>query len=453
MQPGIETETSRILAAAELWVRADRLTARDAPPGLREGRRPVPARTEQVATAAQAPVPTSAEPPGEPLLVAGWEDGYAACAPHVAGDDLGCHRCPSELVARVLRARGPIDEVCPFGVRLLAFPAPAGSVSSVAVLRIGVPQPGDADLPDLGALRRAARRLRDPAGLATWQAEQRSRGAGRHRIAAATLAQVTASGEAFQHRYDALARNRGHARSDGAGEGDGATLRSLAQEVRREADAAGTRAAHELHDTAAQSMISAHRFLEAAGTSLDQAQADVARGHVQSAQERLLAAIHEVRSVINTLVPPGLEELGPAGALEIYVREHVPGDVTVRLESRLPRLDGWLEGDLFAMTTEAIGNAIRHGRPSTLRIELQALHQRGIISVIDNGTGFDPARVRDEGGKATGLSRITRRAALLGGEVVVSSRPGAGTTIRISVPITGPPGRPDAVAPASGATA
>ncbi len=128
------------------------------------------------------------------------------------------------------------------------------------------------------------------------------------------MTQVTATGEAFQRRYAALARSRD------AG-GDAASLSSLAREVRREAEAGRTRAAHELHDTAAQSMISAHRFLEAAGTSLDRAQTDAAGDHLRAAQERLLTAIHEVRSVLNTLVPPGLEELGPAGALEIYLRD------------------------------------------------------------------------------------------------------------------------------------
>ncbi len=107
------------------------------------------------------------------------------------------------------------------------------------------------------------------------------------------------------------------------------------------------------------------------------------------------------------------------------------------------------------MTTEAISNAVRHGRPSRLRIQLRASRERGIISVVDDGVGFDPAVVLDGHGQATGLSRITRHAAWLGGEVAVSSRAGEGTTVRISVPTTQPdaPGRPDALTPASGATA
>ncbi len=178
MQPGIETQTSRILAAAEFWVRADRSTTRDARLGLSEVRGANPARSGPGATAPETSSPGSAQPPPDgPLLVAGWEDGYPACAPHVGIDDVGCHRCPIELVTHVLRSRRSIDEVCPFGIHLLAFPAPAGSLSSVAVLRIGVAQPGGPGLPGGGALRCAVRRLRDPAGLAGWEAEQRSRGA------------------------------------------------------------------------------------------------------------------------------------------------------------------------------------------------------------------------------------------------------------------------------------
>ncbi len=438
MQPGTETDTSRILAAAELWVRSG---DPDTPDG-----RGLPDRAIPVAEP-WMPHGIGAQP--RLVMVAGWEDSYPGCAPFVAVDDgAGCRRCPLGVVGRTLQTGRPISELCPYGVRMLAFPAPAGSRSSAAVLRIGVPQGDDTDLPEMLALRAATRRLRDPAGLAGWQADQRVRGAERRRTAAAALAQMIATTEEFHRLYTAADRDR--ATSEQAV----TRLDSLARDTLREAEAARIRVAHELHDTAAQSMISAHRFLEAARASLAATQPDTAERHLDAAQERLLGAIHEVRSILNALVPPGLEELGLANALEILVRDRVPAGIAVEVTGQLPRLESWLESDLFAMAAEAITNAIAHAHARTLRIGLRASRGRSIITVTDDGIGFNSAVIRRKTDQGMGLMGMTRRAGWLGGRVDVTSRPGEGTTIRISVPIAEAeaPARPDAAAPAPGAS-
>ncbi len=427
MLPGIDAQITDILAAAELW-----------------------AATDDGTTAGGAPA-------GGPLLVAGREDAHPPCLPHVdEPGGAGCRVCPRPLVALAMTSRRAMHDVCPFGIRMLAFPAPAGSRSSVGVLRIGVPRPDDPDLPDGRAMLGAARSLRRRSSLAAWLAGQRAHEARRLRTVTAALAQAIASGEAFERRYAALARQPRD--SDEGADTRGPSISAVA----REAHATRIRAAHELHDTAAQSMIGAHRHLDAGGVSLDRGDAAAAREQLETGQAHLLQAIRETRAVLNTLVPPGLEELGPGGALEIYVREHVASEIAVTFGGRLPRCEDWLEHELFAMAVEAIDNAIAHAAPSSLRIDLRATDGRVIITVSDDGTGFDPTAVRADRGE-TGLTRLPSRAAWLGGQVDVSSQPGTGTTVRISVPIAGPgapgsvdtgaPAPVDTLAPASGATA
>jgi len=438
MQPGRDTETSRILAAAELW-------ARTGDPGVPDDHG-LP-DCEVMPAGRAIPDDEARQPPL--VMVAGWEDSYPGCAPFVAVDGgADCRRCPLAVVEQTLLTRRPVRELCPYGVRMLAFPAPAGSRSSAAVLRIGVPEGSEADLPETAALRAAIRQLRTPEGLATWQAEQRVHGAERRRTAAAALAQMIATTEEFHRLYTAADRDRA------SSEEVVNRLDSLARDTLREAEAARTRVAHELHDTAAQSMISAHRFLEAARASLAAAQPDTAERHLDAAQERLLAAIHETRSILTTLVPPGLEELGLANALEILVRDRVPAGVAVEVSGQLPRMESWLESDLFAMAAEAVVNAIAHADAATLRIGLRASRGRSIITVTDDGIGFNPAVIRSKTDRGMGLMGISRRAAWLGGRVDVTSRPGDGTTIRISVPIaeSEAPARLDAAAPAPGAS-
>ena len=288
MQQGPEADTNRVLAGAEHWVRLDGASSAAQPSGERPG---------QLDPAGEGPL----------VMVAGWEDGHPACAPFVAADGgEACRGCPVALVAGVLRSGRAATDRCPYGIRMLAFPAPAGSRDAVGVLRLGTPESSEADLPSGRAILRAARRLRTVDGLMAWQAEQRARGAERRRTAAAALAQMIATTEEFHRLWTAADRDRVSV------ENSMSRLDTLARETLRESEESRVGVAHSLHDNAAQSMVSAHRFLEAARASLAGPRPEAAGRHLDAAQERLLAAIKEIRTVLNNLVPPGLEELGLA---------------------------------------------------------------------------------------------------------------------------------------------
>jgi signal transduction histidine kinase len=315
------------------------------------------------------------------------------------------------------------------GIPLLAFPAPLGSRDSAVVLRLDGEGESSEAAADWRAVLAAARRLRSRGGLVAWQAEQRARAAERRRTAAAALAKMVATAEEFQRLSTLTGRDRRSSASSAS------RLDGLARETQREAEVARTRIAHQLHDTAAQSMVGAHRFLAAAQTALDASDTGRASRHLEAADGALTSAIREVRHVLNTLVPPGLEELGIANALRIYVRDNVPAGIAAGVTGDLPRIDGWLEAGLFAVATEAISNAVRHAQPTTIGIDLQATHGSAMITVTDDGIGFDPAAASRRSEQGMGLVGLTRRASSIGGRVDLTSRPGSGTTIRISVPL------------------
>src|SRR5438105_6392286 len=88
------------------------------------------------------------------------------------------------------------------------------------------------------------------------------------------------------------------------------------------------------------------------------------------------------------------------------------------------------------MVAEAVSNAIRHGWPSQIRIELGERRGRAVLVVVDDGAGFDPGVIgrRSDGG-GLGLVGLTRQASWLGGKASVVSRPGGGSTIRIAIPM------------------
>jgi signal transduction histidine kinase len=106
------------------------------------------------------------------------------------------------------------------------------------------------------------------------------------------------------------------------------------------------------------------------------------------------------------------------------------------LEGDLPRLDDWVEQGLYGMTVEALTNAVRHSQARSIHADLKVTRGRAIVTVQDDGLGFDPAaaeRRRARGG--LGLLGISRQARWLGGSSSIRSQPGSGTLVRISIPI------------------
>jgi signal transduction histidine kinase len=243
---------------------------------------------------------------------------------------------------------------------------------------------------------------------------------------------MIATTEEFHRLYTAADRDRASV------ENSMTRLDTLARETLRESEESRVAVAHALHDTAGQSAVAAHRFLEAARASVNSARPEQAVRNLDEAQETLLTTIKEIRAVLNNLVPPGLEELGLTKALQRYVEEFVPDAIAAEIAGELPRAEYWLEAGLFAMTAEAVNNAVQHGRPAHIKIDLRASRGRGIITVTDDGVGFDPAAAHRRTLEGMGLIGMQRRAGWLGGRVDIVSRQGTGTTISITVPLEDP---------------
>jgi signal transduction histidine kinase len=213
-------------------------------------------------------------------------------------------------------------------------------------------------------------------------------------------------------------------------------LDRLARATLRAKDDERARIAHQIHDTAAQSMVSAFRFLEAARTASAAAGIEEDR-RVAAASERLVAAIGEVRAVLARLLPPGLEELGLAHALESQLLQSAGADgIETRLAGELPRMEPWVEQAIYGMAAEAISNAIRHGSPRSIRVDLREVRNRAIITIDDDGRGFDPGQVVRSASSGLGLLGMSRQASWLGGSARVKSQVGGGSHVRISIPLT-----------------
>ena len=86
-----------------------------------------------------------------------------------------------------------------------------------------------------------------------------------------------------------------------------------------------------------------------------------------------------------------------------------------------------------AVAQEALNNALRHAEAERIELRMEARDGRLVVTVADDGVGFDPAApgVRS---RRLGLTSMEERARALGGTLAVVSRPGEGTTVTLEVP-------------------
>ena len=197
------------------------------------------------------------------------------------------------------------------------------------------------------------------------------------------------------------------------------------------------RIARELHDAVTQKLFSLRLTADAAATLVDR---DPAAAAAQLETVRRLAAdaAGELRSIVDGLRPVDLSGDGLDVALrkqaELLDRVHT---ATVRFTgSPVPRLTAAREEAVYRTAQEALHNALRHGAPSSVAVELRAEGGRVVLRVDDDGSGFDTAAPALAARKL-GLTSMRERASAVGGTLKITSAPGAGTSVRLEVPTGG----------------
>jgi signal transduction histidine kinase len=194
------------------------------------------------------------------------------------------------------------------------------------------------------------------------------------------------------------------------------------------------RLARELHDAVAQRLFGVVLAAESAGELLAR-DAGAAGEQVERVGELARGAMEELRSVVFELRPATLEAEGLAGVL----RQHV--DVLRRVSGRaielragaVPELEAGAAAEVLRIAQEALNNALRHADAERIEVRLEDGDGRVVLSVADDGMGFDVG-AGETRGRSLGLTSMEERAAALGGRLAIASRPGEGTTVRLEVP-------------------
>jgi signal transduction histidine kinase len=199
------------------------------------------------------------------------------------------------------------------------------------------------------------------------------------------------------------------------------------------------RVARELHDGIGQTVTAMELSLDRLVMSLP-AENSKAHKQLQQAQTMAQQTMVDLRRVIAALRPGVLDQLGLVPALGCVANQMlVPLGVAVTIEhDDLPeQLPDEIETTLFRIAQEAMVNVARHSQAEHLAIRLGNGHAQVVMTLADDGQGFDPTSVSlaFEHGRGWGLVGMQERASLAGGHMSVESTPGEGTTVRVVIPI------------------
>jgi len=215
-------------------------------------------------------------------------------------------------------------------------------------------------------------------------------------------------------------------------------LRSLAGHLLTVREEERARISRAVHDELGQSLTAVKMDLAWLARRLPQENGEMLE-RIRSTRQLAESLIQEVRR-ISTELRPGILDMGLASALEWQVQEF-QARTGIRCNLRLLTHEAFapdVSTALFRILQETLTNVARHAKATRAEVVLQKQQDRLVLWMRDNGRGFDQADPSLS--KSLGLLGMRERAAILGGQVKISSAPGKGTTVAAWIPFPSPEG-------------
>ena len=209
----------------------------------------------------------------------------------------------------------------------------------------------------------------------------------------------------------------------------GRAIRAIEEERRR--------TGQDIHDGIAQYAAAAYIEAEVLGEVTARSPQEV-REQVDRVKRTLGMLVSEARAMAGSLRPP---DLGPEEFSDNFTklveafeaRSETP--VELELEGDFRSLSDAIRICVYRTAQEALRNIERHAEATSVRIWARASRGGADLIVKDNGKGFDPENVGDDGAvRHLGLTGMRERAGYLGGRLAVRSAPGQGTIVVMYIP-------------------
>jgi len=193
------------------------------------------------------------------------------------------------------------------------------------------------------------------------------------------------------------------------------------------------RISKELHDGVIQSIYSVGLSLQGAMSMVDR-DPDGTKKRMDEAIGTLDNVVRDVRSYIFALQPKSVEERGLKKAIEELVKDlevNALAEATVQLsDDALEMIPEFARGDLIQIAREILSNIARHAQASEVSVACVVREgERVVLTIEDDGVGFDPTMVK----RGHGLTNIEERARRIAGDLAISDREPKGTVHILSL--------------------
>ena len=200
------------------------------------------------------------------------------------------------------------------------------------------------------------------------------------------------------------------------------------------------RLSREIHDEQAQALGLLQLQASTARDLLAQGRLDEAQSCLLKLQDTITDVYTSVREEIFNLRTVVSDEADFMAALRAYLADYQEDfGLQVRLEIVGDLRDQWASragGQVLRIIQEALSNARKHSGAQGVVLRIEENHTWARVSIEDEGQGFSPERVLDQGRRHVGLTVMQERAHKVGGTLVIDSQPGQGTRILLQVPFS-----------------
>jgi PAS domain S-box-containing protein len=213
-------------------------------------------------------------------------------------------------------------------------------------------------------------------------------------------------------------------------------VRALAASLMKAQEDERRRVSRELHDHICHQLASLAFDLGNLAVGLPPP-SENARARLEAIRERVLKTSQEARDIAYQMHTSVLDDLGLPASLEdlcSQFSEQHP-DIALDFEASGPSasIPGEVASCLFRVAEESLQNIARHSRAKGVSVRLDFKTEAVVLTIQDDGAGFDPKAVKGYGG--LGLISMKERAHSVDGKLSITAQPGHGTQIALGVPL------------------
>lgn len=199
------------------------------------------------------------------------------------------------------------------------------------------------------------------------------------------------------------------------------------------------RISRDLHDDVVQSLVSISVKLERLTYKAAQGGGSL-RNIVDETQQQVTDIVDTVHRFARELRPAILDDLGLVSALRAHIDEFTRRTnikVHLDVDTAVNKLSQTRSTVLYRVVQSALNNITQHARATEVHIVAKKLNETICMTIQDNGISFDVKKIlQDTKYKRLGLIGMRERAEMVGGAFSITSLPGEGTTIQVTIPTT-----------------